>query len=1047
MKKLLIFCCLIGWGMPQSTWAQSWKVLDSLTTSAFRSGDAKSALGYAKQAADRAKREFGKRHENYFSSLNNIAFCQMALKDHAAAEKSYQKNLQIIRKALGETNSSYALQLFNLGGMYQTTNRFAEAETNFKEALRLRKLLYEKDKLPQYASSLRGLAAFYSQQARPAEAEPLFLECLEVLAATGRKDGPEYAQTLTGLAIMQESQGRFPEARQLHDQILGILAKLPQGKERPDYALQLSFAANSYFHLGQYLQAEQMLNESAQLLAKKVGKDNLLLTNPLFRQVEVYRTLGRYREAQRVGEELCQLIEKRSGRENVEYARALNYLATVHIVKTNFKEADSLLQASLAIYERTLGKNHPNYAVAQGNLALVYQKTDRFAEAEGLYQALLPVKAKARGENSADYLVSLNNLATMYLNQGKMELAESTMIRVRDGMAKGLGQSHPSYLGALNNLAYLYKTKGDFAQAETMFAEVMERAITLFRRQSLSFSEQEKGEFRQSLDMYFSNFNSLVLAASLSGKPQDAATLARLHAQLYDNVLFSKSLLLNNSYKMRAEIANGKNVGLKKLHEEWLLKRSQLARAYSQGTGPADAAQSPTRPDPAALELEANELEKQLFAQANTDPTVYHWPDVQKQLKRGEAAVEIVRAKIWKDTQARQYDTTYFALVLTSDQKPQWVSLGAGRWLERASFRAYQLSLSEKRQPRAKSSGRPRPQPDEPGSIFDSLYDRYWKPIANKLPGIKKVYFSPDGVYHQLNLLTLWNPATGRYLADEGIDIHLLTSTRDLAEPALASGATKGNLAVLIGRPQYNLSATDLLAQVQQVPPGNRIRTMTQGEAISQFLRGRVADLPATEVEISQTAAALKARKWKVESYLGAAALEEVVKNVSSPRVLHIATHGYYLPPPSQGHNSQDDPLLYSGLLLAGVSGFEQATQKPDTEDGVLTAYEAQGLRLTNTELVVLSACQTGLGKIEDGEGVYGLQRAFRVAGASNIMMSLWRVADQETQALMTHFYTEWLKGGSQPNDKHRAFRAAQAKLRKQRPEPFYWGCFVMVGK
>ncbi len=173
----------------------------------------------------------------------------------------------------------------------------------------------------------------------------MFLECLDVLAATGRKDEPEYAQTLTGLALMQESQGRFPEAKQLRDQILALLAKLPQGKERPDYALQLSFAANSYFHLGcvfwgseppppnfaansyfhlgQYFQAEQMLHESAQLLAKKVGKDNLLLTNPLFRQVEVYRTLGRYREAQRVGEALCQLIEKRSGSENAEYARAL----------------------------------------------------------------------------------------------------------------------------------------------------------------------------------------------------------------------------------------------------------------------------------------------------------------------------------------------------------------------------------------------------------------------------------------------------------------------------------------------------------------------------------------------------------------------------------------------------------------------------------------------------------------------------------------------------------------------------------------------------
>jgi CHAT domain-containing protein len=184
-----------------------------------------------------------------------------------------------------------------------------------------------------------------------------------------------------------------------------------------------------------------------------------------------------------------------------------------------------------------------------------------------------------------------------------------------------------------------------------------------------------------------------------------------------------------------------------------------------------------------------------------------------------------------------------------------------------------------------------------------------------------------------------------------------------------------------------------------------------------------------------------------------AAATEANIKKTKAPTLLHVATHGYFLADVENREattfgvnleNANDNPLLRSGLLFAGASKTAMGAT-PDLEsndNGVLTAYEAMNLNLQGTDLVILSACETGLGEVKSGEGVYGLQRAFLVAGAEAIIMSLWKVDDAATQALMTNFYTNWLKS----RDKQKAFKQAQLQLMTKYKEPYYWGAFVMMG-
>ncbi|HSZ25044.1 MAG TPA: CHAT domain-containing protein, partial [Cytophagaceae bacterium] len=293
-------------------------------------------------------------------------------------------------------------------------------------------------------------------------------------------------------------------------------------------------------------------------------------------------------------------------------------------------------------------------------------------------------------------------------------------------------------------------------------------------------------------------------------------------------------------------------------------------------------------------------------------------------------------------------------------------------------------------------------------------YANYWSKIDAVLGESKKVYFSPDGIYNNINLLSVYNPATKQYILDE-MEIQTVTNTKDLLTINPITTASKK--VVLLGDPDFGvLNGTATLRS------------------------GKLSRLPGSGIEVQKIDGVLKTNNWASYLYTGSNSTEEVVKSIRDAKIIHIATHGFFERDTDkkndQTYKPTDNPLLKSGLYLS-------VGTKNSTEDGVLSAYEAMNLNLDNTELVVLSACETGLGESKNGEGVYGLQRAFRVAGARSIIISLWKVDDMATQKLMSYFYEEWLKTGN----KREAFTSAQNKLRKEYKDPLYWGAFIIVGE
>ena len=277
----------------------------------------------------------------------------------------------------------------------------------------------------------------------------------------------------------------------------------------------------------------------------------------------------------------------------------------------------------------------------------------------------------------------------------------------------------------------------------------------------------------------------------------------------------------------------------------------------------------------------------------------------------------------------------------------------------------------------------------------------------------KKIYVSTDGVFNQINLTGL--KAGDSYVLDN-YNLQFIGNTKYIGG---STGVSKIKSAFVVGNPLFGGST--------------------------------INPLPGTAKEVNYIDSKLKLANVKTEVYTQSKATEDVVKGVKAPGLLHIATHGYFLQDINQSSNkvfgvsvesARNNPLLRSGLLLANAGEVnDNSSSLSSSNNGILTSYEAINLDLTNTQLVVLSACETAVGDVKAGEGVYGLQRAFLGAGANSLLMSLWKVDDAATQELMSAFYDNWLKSG----DKSSAFTLAQKQLKTKYPHPYYWSAFVLL--
>ena len=834
------------------------------------------------------------------------------------------------------------------------------------------------------------------------EAQKLFKEAAALAAQSAGINSAEYVTVLTNIGYAAQALADYKSSQDAFRTSAFITLKLyPEHHiEQIEAFLNLG---NAFLPGGEYDSCERYVMVVNQWITSNVSKrtDHYLQQVPRFfdASINANNTIaslaykkGQYRKAAALMEQ--QRTDLRSMYPS-NFEQSPVYQSTLNNLSTYYMSAGDLVRARMVIAEQVYiaykkNKDGIDYLFGLNNLGSIYRNLEEYDSAINIYSIAAASLEQSSYKGSDLHIAVLNNLGEIYASLDSTVRAINFLSESIALQENRPGVNPRVYQSSLLNLGETYRWSGDLRNAEKIYLKLTSLLTNEILHNYTYLSDEEKiSFFRSNLPIieYYSSF-AFELSGDVRLQKSDPYVNKTSLNDLFDLLLATKGLILHPGLRIRKNIETGTNQQLKARYEEWEDKKYQYANDARQQYGDRNKLAQLAR-EIEALEKLLRSISPQFKREFAVEKKT--WKDIQKALKPNEAAVEIVRL-----TDGIVYGALILTPSTTDGPKAAVVKSKPNLYLEKQLYRRYANTVIHEGE--------------------DTIsYNMFWKPIMDVIAQntrkgkIERIYISHDGVYHQVNLNTLFNPTSKKYLIDE-TDIRQVTNLKEILETKPTPAGKKN--AILFGRPAFNISGE-------------------KREAV-------ISDLPGTEKEVDEINTILKAKGWQPTILKGEAANEGKVKSLASPRIVHFATHGFV----TQDTVTRDlvNVMLNSGIILAGAGDKELH----DGEDGILTAYEMMNIDLENTQLVVLSACETGLGEFFSGEGIYGLQRSIRSAGARSVIMSLWKVDDTATQLLMTLFYGNWLEKGM---DLRPAFRAAQLELRKTYKSPRYWGAFVIAGE
>ena len=885
----------------------------------------------------------------------------------------------------------------------------------------------------------------------------------QIVAAAERAHGPQHADVAAALGILSQAQSAAGQTAQAVASLTRAIAIREQAAGRDDAGLaeDCNALAVIYFGQGNYRAAEPLMTRALAIRERVLGPDAPETAQSINNLAQVYQELGDYGGAEPLLQRALALYEKARGPEHADVAIALNNLAGLYSLKGDYPRAEPLYSRTLAIREKLDGTDGLSTAVVLNNFGLMFQRQGALDRARPLFERSLAIREQKLGPAHIDVARVLNNLAIVHQELAELATAEQLYTRALAIYEKVLGPSHPLAGQTVNNLAAVHLQKREYETAAPLFARAVE-----IRRAALGPRHPDMNRALTSQAIFFDltgqlaealrlqaeatevgehNLALVLASGSESQKLRYMETYAEgtditisLHRRSAPDNEDAVRLALTTVLRRKGRVLDAMSGSLQSVREqltpegraaldELAAARGDLARLVLRGPGrmPRDEFDRTV----AALEERTQALEASLSRQSaafGAQSAAVTVAAVQAGLPDDSALVEFVSYRPFDPLavrrDARFGPSRYVAFVVDRLRPPVSIDLGEASSLD-ALVDQFRSAL---RDPNDKSVGR----------VAKEMYARLMAPLADRLGDRSTWYLAPDAA---LNLIPFaaFVDQTGKYLV-ETRTISYLTSGRDLLR--VAGNAPIRSAAIVIANPQFDPGGA--------APVGERPGT----ERAIDLSRARFLPLPGTAGEAEAIAPLLD----DAAVYTGERATEGVVKAVRGPRILHAATHGFFLDPnaraavkegrllvmddPDAAATALDNPLLRSGLAFAGANRREGG----DGEDGILTALEASALDLWGTRLAVLSACETGVGEARRGDGVYGLRRALVMAGAESQLMSLWQVSDFATRDLMVGFYRQLGDGGRRVE----ALRIVQRRMLAEpaRAHPYYWASFILSG-
>jgi CHAT domain-containing protein/Tfp pilus assembly protein PilF len=909
---------------------------------------------------------------------------------------------------------------------------------------------------PAVAASLGNLGLVLRRQGKLDEARQLYERARDIYERAFGGRHPEVARTLAALSGIASNGGDFARARELGERALQIAASA-EPRDPIVEAVAANNLALALFQLNDHAGAQQRLEQALHAYEAALGADHPEVAKTLNNLANVVGDSGDLSEARRLYERSIAIQERRQGRDHPDVALNVNNLAEIFFLVGDFESSAALFERALRVLERAYGPGHTRVAMALGNLGQVRAAQGDMAQAQSLYARALAIREKAVGPDHPSLVYTLTGFAELRARRGEHEPARAMFERALAISERAFGADHPATALALQGLGDLRLAAGDAVGAEAAIA----RALRI-RADLLGGDHPLVAESRASM--------ALVLART--GRPSaafdgaiEAERVSRAHLQVtaqalaerqalsyaehrvsgadvvlslladrrvggadavrraWDAVVRSRALVLEEMAARRRLVAAASDADLTRLAGDLAGARQRLAGLLVRSAADPASREHVAR---AVRERDAAEralAERSLDFRTGQAHVRTGLAEASARLPTGAALVAYVRFR--RSAATTSAGDEYLAFVGSADREPAAIPLGSAQAID-DRIQRWRRSIATQLDA-GFETGRSERVHRELGSELRRVM---WDPLRDVLTGQTQVFIVPAGPLH----LVSWGALpdrNGTYLVEGPQQIHYLSAERDLARTDRPSGTGL----LLIDNPAFGPAPVSTPASAA-------------GGGCTDLGSLRFDPLPESRREGDAIATLWQSLGRSTRLTGGAASEAQVREQIRGSRVVHFATHGFFLGawcgPASRGANPH--PLLLAGLALAGANA--RGTRSP-VDDGVLLAEEIATLDMRGVEWAVLSACDTGAGVIAAGEELLGLRRAFQVAGVSTVIVSLWPVDDELTRRWMSEVYRERFVANLQTPA---AIRQATMKIlasrraAKQSTHPAYWGAFVAAG-
>jgi CHAT domain-containing protein/Tfp pilus assembly protein PilF len=990
-------------------------------TTADRLGDVHQARGEWMQEAKYRRVVIEARRALLGEGHYRTVDARLDLAEALAQPRRTAEQRQAVGRAIGLTR-----QAITLHGKRQT----AKAVPLLKRALVLTKEALG-EKHPHYAKSLQNLAFVFGEMGDDKQALPLLKQAVAIHKVALGEKHPDYAAALHTLAVRYQDMGDHKAALPLYKHVLAI-RKEALGEEHPHYAASLATLAGLYRDMGDHKAALPLCQKHLQSIKEALGAKHPYYAAALHNLAVLYSDMGDYKAALSLHKQAVVITKEVLREKHTNYATSLNNLAVLYQKMGDHTSALPLFKQALAIRKAALGEKHPHYATSLAGLASLYKGMGDHKQALPLCQTAREVVKEALGEEHPIYATCLYTLAELYKDRGDHKAALPLFQKALLIYKGALGERHPHYTVTLGDLASLHQLMGDHKAALPLAEEAVTLALAHLRNSASVQSDRQQ-----------------FAAADLVRAHLDRR-LSLLDAGCYGHVLAFKGAVLMRQRQRRLFTSLSADPNTRQAAGDLQSVTRQIAAVSASSRPVRDQSERLTKEQErlqAKLALLSAEAKAAFKAEAFTPKAL------SQALPEGVVLVDFLfytrYGGVYRDGSSN-WVRHLVAFVSRKGKPTVRIDLGPAGKVE-DTVRAWRTALV-----RAQAANR----------LGAELRKLMWSPLEKHLVGAKVVLISPDEALASVPFCALPGKKAGTYLIEEAplAVVPVPQMLPEMLKPVDKSKRLKPSLLV-VGNVDYaRARAAAARADVEDL----------RGAPLG--IRRDWGGLPAT---FAETAAVTKAFgglfKGGTVTDLGKADASKarVRQALGKVRYAHLATHGFFAqediksaaePRASAGLFGREGvtgwhPLLLSGVVLAGAN----KEPKEGEEDGILTALEVSEMELPKLELVVLSACETGLGRSAGGEGLLGLQRAFAVAGARTVVASLWEVDDRATQALMGEFYRVAWDPDSIVS-RAEALRRAQLSILKEgkrrgigkkdeklpkgetRLPPLYWAAFVLSG-